>query len=305
MGTLSKCFAVFLTLTIAMSCLSLFVVKPANAQTIPKPSVPEFTVQYVDNSYDVPPIYETDEFTGKTGVVSGGYREENWTIQITIENQAFSYSSNGVTYHLYYNIRVKGNYGENWRDYYEVYTGSASEDGSKTADFINGYGSLQSNSQNTIFLIPASNFQLSSLEPNYPEERKFDIQVRAVVGHDSIEYVVRNYLVYSPDLYGVEAIAVDAKSDWSNTQTLTIGKNPTPTPWLAPPETPWDTQTIEPDSTTIITVGVSLNQLSLLAIGLGVAVAIAVAAVVLILRKKPSKPKTASKELPPPPPPLP
>jgi hypothetical protein len=40
-GRISKTFALFLTLTIAMSCLTLLIVKPANAQTAtPSPSLP-------------------------------------------------------------------------------------------------------------------------------------------------------------------------------------------------------------------------------------------------------------------------
>lgn len=33
--------------------------------SISKPSVPEFTVKYVDNSYDVPPTYGIDQYTGE------------------------------------------------------------------------------------------------------------------------------------------------------------------------------------------------------------------------------------------------
>lgn len=40
MGKTSKTFAVFLTLIMAMSCLTLLTVKPTDAQ-LPKPSIPE------------------------------------------------------------------------------------------------------------------------------------------------------------------------------------------------------------------------------------------------------------------------
>ena len=44
MGRISKTFALFLTLTIAMPCLTLLIVKPANAQTAtPSPSLPSST----------------------------------------------------------------------------------------------------------------------------------------------------------------------------------------------------------------------------------------------------------------------
>ena len=68
MGKIGKTFAIFLTLIVAMSCLTLLTVKPVNAQSIPKPSVPEFTLQIADHSYDVPAktTSTTDPYTGKT-----------------------------------------------------------------------------------------------------------------------------------------------------------------------------------------------------------------------------------------------
>jgi hypothetical protein len=50
MGKTSKAFALILTILIVMSCLTILTVKPANAQSIPKPSVPEFTLNIVDGS---------------------------------------------------------------------------------------------------------------------------------------------------------------------------------------------------------------------------------------------------------------
>ncbi len=47
MGKIIKTFALFLTLIIAMSCLTLVMVKPANAQVIPEPN---FTINFNDNS---------------------------------------------------------------------------------------------------------------------------------------------------------------------------------------------------------------------------------------------------------------
>ena len=42
MGKISRIVASLLTLTIIMSCLTLLTVKPADAQSIPKPAIPEF-----------------------------------------------------------------------------------------------------------------------------------------------------------------------------------------------------------------------------------------------------------------------
>ncbi len=40
-------------------------VESAFAQLIPTPSIPEFTLKYIDYSYDVPPTYKIDEYTGE------------------------------------------------------------------------------------------------------------------------------------------------------------------------------------------------------------------------------------------------
>jgi len=57
----------------------LIMVKPANSE-ITKPSVPEFTLKVIDNSYEVPPTYYTDPYTGKITITQTGYRAQNGTI---------------------------------------------------------------------------------------------------------------------------------------------------------------------------------------------------------------------------------
>jgi hypothetical protein len=53
MGKIAKNFALFLTLVLAVSCLTLLMVESATAQTTSKPSVPEFTVRIVASSLEV------------------------------------------------------------------------------------------------------------------------------------------------------------------------------------------------------------------------------------------------------------
>ncbi|MCL2359969.1 hypothetical protein, partial [Candidatus Bathycorpusculum sp.] len=38
-----------------------------------KPAIPEFTLRFVDNSYDVPPTFSKDPFTGKNEMTQEGY----------------------------------------------------------------------------------------------------------------------------------------------------------------------------------------------------------------------------------------
>lgn len=63
MGRTSKTLALLLTLTIAMLCLILLTAKPANAQSTPNPTVPQFTIKITDHSYNIPPTYGIDQFT--------------------------------------------------------------------------------------------------------------------------------------------------------------------------------------------------------------------------------------------------
>ena len=78
-----------LLVVLILTVSSLIMAKPACAST-PKPSVPEFTLKYVDHSYDVPPTYSTDPYTGKTVMTQAGYHVENKSIEVTIKNQPFT-----------------------------------------------------------------------------------------------------------------------------------------------------------------------------------------------------------------------
>jgi archaellum component FlaG (FlaF/FlaG flagellin family) len=110
--------------------------------SISKPSVPEFNVTIVSYPYDVPSKTTTtiDEYTGKeTTTTQPGYHVENKSIEIIIKNQPFtpynltkytyyyrdfekngsidgSYTvDNNKTVNFYFNVQVKGHFGENWK----------------------------------------------------------------------------------------------------------------------------------------------------------------------------------------------
>ena len=109
MNSRSKYFSLLFVSILAIT--SLIVVKPAFAQSIPTPTVPEFTVRYVDSSYDVPTTTSIDQYTGKT-VTNQGYHVENKSIELTIRNQPFTpYMQNGQFYiSIFYNVKEKGNF---------------------------------------------------------------------------------------------------------------------------------------------------------------------------------------------------
>ena len=228
MGSISKSFSLLLIVILVIT--SLMIVKPAFAQTIPKPSVPEFSLKYIDLSYDVPPTYGIDQFTGKTVITQEGHHVDNQSIEFKIKNQAFtSYTDSiGNNISLSYNFRFKGHFGNEW-SYYPF-----SESGLSTgrysamfyyfADFPNFKASTSDYSDFSTALT-----HLFAQSPSAGSQ--IDVQVQAQIGHiDSLGDGFYSFTGQS--------------SGWSNTQTITIGEtststspNPTPTvpefTWLA------------------------------------------------------------------------
>jgi hypothetical protein len=215
--------------------------------SIPKPSVPEFTIKNIDNSYYMPPTYGTDPYSGKTIQTGGGFIVQNKSIELTIKNQPFtSYrdgpyvDSNNIS--LYYQIGYKGHFEDQWH-YYTTYAKTGSEYTVILA------GLIWDGSQPTIAL------------GNLPAGSQVDFQVQAEIGYFTLN---EHYPILVPqygDFHG-------ESSGWSNTQTITVGdntlttapstiqpslspsesQNPTPNQSSAqtviPPETDWTPITI-------------------------------------------------------------
>lgn len=252
MGKTRKALALLLTIIVAMSCLTLLVAKPANAQAIPTLSAPKFTVKFVDTSYDVPATYGTDPYTGKTVITSGGYHVQNKSIELQITNQVFTpyTDSNGNYVSMYYNVSLKGHFGSDWA-YYDYYQGYW---------YANDcYQYLEASSQSTTtltFEIDGNNdtsYQLPysvSLLNNYHEDIQLDFRVKIYIAYFThMPNPLINSPTYSPYSIAVNALVV---SDWSDSQTIlvpassispnqtpnsTLSTSPTPTPTV--PELSW------------------------------------------------------------------
>jgi hypothetical protein len=200
---------------------SLMIVESASAQSITKPSVPEFTIETVSSPYDVPPTTTTtiDPYTGKETVTTQpGYHVENKTTEIRIKNQPFTpyqIQENGVnwTINLFYNIRLKGSFSSNW-SYYRLYNGSSD-------------GNLRQAYDSEYTVVPIDNY--------LPTEGKVDFQIEVLIGYEQ-------GIVTFPGSPGTARIITGETSGWSNIQTITITEGQTPaslTPTASPPPTPY------------------------------------------------------------------
>lgn len=61
MGNISKSLCLLLVVSASSS---LLIILSADAQSIPKPSVLEFTLTLIDSSYDIPPSSTVNPYTG-------------------------------------------------------------------------------------------------------------------------------------------------------------------------------------------------------------------------------------------------
>jgi hypothetical protein len=224
---MSKILVLMLCTLLALSSLAMF--GYVSAQSIPTPSVPEFILEFVDNSYDVPPTYEIDPYTGEN-ITHPGYHVERITLEMKIKNQPFvSYydADSGWNISFYYDIRIKGFYSEDWIGLYYA------SDGYPT----------QSDSDYTVISLGTLGETGLSLVTNarmidVPSGGQVDFQVEAMIGYVSRVYNpnATNQLTMFPWQFTGE------KSGWSAPQTLTIEEfqtlYPEPTPTLEPTSTP-------------------------------------------------------------------
>ena len=193
-----KCAMLMLITCLVASSLMALTVTSTTAQAGYKPSVPQFTVKLVDSSYDVPPIYTTDPYTGEP-TTKPGYRIENNTIEITIKNQPFTpyTDTNGITYYLYYTVQSKGRFGEDWQNW------------GSTVQIKNPYGGGFVSSPEYL-----QGSIVSGSANGYTNGAQVDFRVEAIIGH---------YVPDSPDhMFPQYWFEVDVSSGWSNVQTITI-----------------------------------------------------------------------------------
>jgi len=183
--------------------------KPATA-SISKLSTPEFTVIYADHSYDIPASTTIDPYTGKTEQVPAQH-VENRTLQFIIKNPTVTSSG-----YLYYVIRMKGHFSDNWSNISKV---PAEQDSALTV-------LLYTSSGDGRFYHHGESF------PG-PSAGQADFQVQAQTWGE----VMAERTATNP--FGGSVTTLFGASDWSNTQTIAINSNaPTTTPNTSPSQNP-------------------------------------------------------------------
>jgi hypothetical protein len=248
--------------TIAVIFLGLIVLSMVTLgfvhSAIATPSVPEFSLKYVDCSYDTQPVYSIDPHTGKSVMTDPSYHIKNKTIEVTIKNQPFSSSidSSGNWTSLYYELRFKGHYESDWASY------------PQRPNY--GYTNASLTSYTTISL---GYSQLGDV----PDGGQEDVQVIALIGHDN------EYAVFGTFGEGREYVFSGEASDWSTTQTITIGQS---TPTTTPSQSTTSSPTQNPTTTPSVTQFFSFSTFEVVMVALLVVVAVLLVFVVFYLRKR-------------------
>ena len=216
---------VTLLFIVILTVSSLIVIKTVPASdSIPKPSVPEFTVELVGPSFDIPPTYSFNSSTGLFDA-NDGYHIEYSAVKIIIKNQPFSNQTNGD--YLYYNVRIKPH---NYPDSYWLELFYAGADGYP----------IQTLSNYTTIPLPVEGAQV--LGTTIPTGATTDIQVESMIGH-----IGRNQTMIP---YPYPYVFFGETSGWSNTQTVTLPpKTPfSPSPSSTPSFTPIPTSNVNSEN---------------------------------------------------------
>jgi hypothetical protein len=187
------------------------------AQSIPKPSVPEFTTRYLDKSYDIPPTTTIDPYDGQITNVPGSHVTAS-AIEIRIKNEAFTpfTTDSGKQVGYYYNIRWKGHFENDWTYAFKANYGSGyfpRSDGAETVFSTDGQYTCGFHIPNT------ADFRVGD---------QIDFQVEAMIGY-----------VMDPGPFESEVFEGQV-SGWSSTQTLAItGASASVSPSPTVPEYPF------------------------------------------------------------------
>jgi hypothetical protein len=267
-----------------------------SAQSTQKLSAPQFSLKYVDYSYDVPPVYGINPYNGNTEIKQSGYHVYKEYVEVWIKNPSFQQytDASGHKIVLGYQVYWKGHYGDLWAN--ATYPAYVLSSGSEYTVISFAFGD-DANDDSHYWL----SGQVSTGD-------QLDFKAATFVGYYNIVSVDRL------PIFGSEArtylVFTGQTSDWSSEQTIlldtsaptvspdsvyapknayTSGNNsptatPTPQPIATTMPTPTKTPTITP-SYTPTNSNLQLNQSGIVMIIVGVVTAV-VAALSLIYFKQ-------------------
>ncbi|MCW4001124.1 MAG: hypothetical protein NWE93_12895 [Candidatus Bathyarchaeota archaeon] len=269
--------ALGLILILALS--SVVTLQPAVCTTT-KLATPEVSVRYIDCSYDSPAYSTIDPYTGQTIEVPSMH-VENRTLQFTIKR-----SISTETGQLYYVIRMKGHFSENWTGIYKGWVNSSSPE--LTLWTFSTLRGQDLPGQSGYFYRGGESFFV-------PSEGQLDFQVKAETWGEVMA------TPSATDPFGGSRTTMFGESDWSSINTIdlvtgeahvtpTVTPTATPTPTATAPPTECSTAT----PTQVITESTVAFELSWKDIALAAAcTVIAVLAAALLLSHRGGTKKNA------------
>ena len=227
---MNKTIIIAFILTLITS--SIMMIQSVSAQSIPKPSAPEFTVSFVDRSYTVPitATQTTDPFTGEQVTqTSGGEYVKNQTVDIKIRKPPLTSATlpNGTVANLYYTVRTKGHFYDYWPTAPVNRWSSTFENGDS---FTRAFASTSDYTVVTLVIGSPNAIIMGYADVYIPPEGQEDFQVEASFGY---QYTIYDFLYPT----GTDFVSY-ADSGWSNTQTVKLGETSSVSPTPTVPEFP-------------------------------------------------------------------
>lgn len=214
---------------------SLIVVESAFAQSVPKPSVPELNVTFVNHSYDVPSttITTINPYTGdKIANTKDGYHIQNDSFVLSIRSQPLTTDDevNGHSIRLFFIVQSKGHYSDQWRNL--TYVGTSLGLMSTNDGYAQKTMELSGNNGTTYSEEGGYNSYGYDGFVSGQYGGQVDFRAMAVVGYVVVVEDALNFFnarhPYHDELFALQS------SGWSSTQTITI-------PTSEPTKGTWET----------------------------------------------------------------
>lgn len=174
-----------------------------DTSNVPRPSTPEFTISLADHSYDADPVTSstTNPYNNQTTTITiPSQHIKNVNIDLTIKNQPYPVTIEGNTSQMFFFVRTKGHYAQDFSNDYQYIPLYVSD----YPDFPNV---MQSGSDYTVISLSIEGYNIGD---------EIDYQVAAVLAYGCS--FTRTAI---PPMFEFKYIRA-ATSNWSATQTFTI-----------------------------------------------------------------------------------